>query len=87
MITVFFCLKWPLFNDALSFLFIVVDTFSRPANGAESNQQGGWFQAFSVNSYKPYFDVDTTDVLERIFDSLFPFRGNFNEKTANNPDL
>jgi hypothetical protein len=25
--------------------------------------------------------------LERIKDSLFPFRGTFTEKTANNPDL
>lgn len=65
----------------------VDDTFSRPANGTDSSEQGGWFRAFSINSYKPYFDVDTTDVLERIFDSLFPFRGNFNEKTADNPDL
>lgn len=42
---------------------------------------------FTVAAYKPYFDVDTSDVLERIKDSLIPFRGNFTEKTANNPDL
>ncbi|KAJ7973372.1 Protein YIPF [Quillaja saponaria] len=45
------------------------------------------FTAFTVAAYKPYFDIDTSDVLERIKDSLFPFRGSFNEKTASNPDL
>lgn len=38
-------------------------------------------------AYKPYFDVDTSDVLERIKDSLFPFKGSFTEKTQDNPDL
>ncbi|CAL1407322.1 unnamed protein product [Linum trigynum] len=64
------------------------DSFSKPVNGTEEPQQpGGWLRAFSVASYKPYFDVDTVDVLERIKDSLFPFNGSFNEKTTNNPDL
>ncbi|CAI0551443.1 unnamed protein product [Linum tenue] len=64
------------------------DSFSKPVNGTEELQQpGGWLRAFSVASYKPYFDVDTVDVLERIKDSLFPFNGSFNEKTTNNPDL
>ncbi|CAN1843320.1 Protein YIPF1 homolog [Linum perenne] len=66
------------------------DSFSKPinANGTdEQQQQGGWLRAFSIAAYKPYFDVDTVDVLERIKDSLFPFNGSFNEKTADNPDL
>uniref|UniRef100_A0A2P2IW84 Protein YIP n=1 Tax=Rhizophora mucronata TaxID=61149 RepID=A0A2P2IW84_RHIMU len=66
------------------------DTFSKPASGSDpenESQQSGWFRAFTVNAYKPYFDVDTSDVMERIKDSLFPFRGTFNEKTASNPDL
>ncbi|XP_034909343.1 uncharacterized protein [Populus alba] len=63
------------------------DTFSKPISGSDEPQQGGWFQTFTIAAYKPYFDVDTTDVLERIKDSLFPFRGTFTEKTANNPDL
>ena len=63
------------------------DTFSKPISGSDERQQGGWFQTFTIAAYKPYFDVDTTDVLERIKDSLFPFRGTFTEKTANNPDL
>ncbi|CAH1426991.1 unnamed protein product [Lactuca virosa] len=41
----------------------------------------------SQSQYLPYFDVDTSDVLERIKDSLLPFGGRFNEKTASNPDL
>lgn len=44
-------------------------------------------RAFTVGAYKPYFDVDTSDVMDRIRESLFPFKGSFTEKTANNPDL
>ncbi|RZB49431.1 Protein YIPF1-like [Glycine soja] len=64
-----------------------MDSFSKPVSGSDEPQQGGWFQTFTIAAYKPYFDVDTSDVLERIIDSLFPFRGSFNEKTATNPDL
>ena len=63
------------------------DSFSKPVSGSDEPQQGGWFQTFTIAAYKPYFYVDTSDVLERIIDSLFPFRGSFNEKTATNPDL
>ncbi|KAK6911533.1 Yip1 domain [Dillenia turbinata] len=63
------------------------DTFSKPINGSEEPQQSGWFRTFTLAAYKPYFDVDTSDVLERIKDSLFPFSGSFSEKTADNPDL
>ncbi|CAL0300086.1 unnamed protein product [Lupinus luteus] len=68
---------------------VLEHTFSKPASGSDEpqQQQSGWFQAFTIAAYKPYFDVDTCDVLERIKDSLFPFRGTFNEKTATNPDL
>ncbi|KAI4301803.1 hypothetical protein L6164_035047 [Bauhinia variegata] len=63
------------------------DTFSRPGSGSDEPQQSGWLHHFTVAAYKPYFDIDTADVLERIKESLFPFRGTFNEKTANSPDL
>ncbi|CAM8969095.1 unnamed protein product [Rhodiola kirilowii] len=65
------------------------DTFSKPSSGGGSDepQPTGWFRVFSVAAYRPYFDVDTTDVLERIKDSLFPFKGSFTEKTSTNPDL
>ena len=63
------------------------DTFSKPVAGSDEPQQSGWFRTFTVAAYKPYFDVDTMDVVERIKDSLFPFRGTFNEKTSSNPDL
>ncbi|OAY73682.1 hypothetical protein ACMD2_24799 [Ananas comosus] len=67
-----------------------VDTFSKPGQGSasgEDSQQNWWYRMFTVAAYKPYFDVDTADVLERIRDSLFPFKGSFNEKTSDNPDL
>ncbi|XP_078446706.1 uncharacterized protein LOC144715628 isoform X2 [Wolffia australiana] len=65
------------------------DTFSKPAPGASSDapQASGWVNKLTVGAYKPYFDVDTADVLERIKESLFPFKATFTEKTANNPDL
>lgn len=65
------------------------DTFSKPASGSDEpqQQQSGWFQVFSIAYYRPYFDVETADVMERIKDSLFPFKGSFSEKTSNNPDL
>ncbi|KAI4367854.1 hypothetical protein MLD38_016478 [Melastoma candidum] len=64
------------------------DTFSKSGSSTDVPQPtGGWFAMFNVATYRPYFDVDTTDVLERIRESLFPFSGNFNEKTASNPDL
>ncbi|XP_027367129.1 protein YIPF1 homolog [Abrus precatorius] len=66
----------------------VDETFSRSSlSASDEPQQSGWFSAFSPATYKPYFDVDTSDVLERIKDSLYPFRGTFKEKTASNPDL
>nr|CAB3477585.1 unnamed protein product [Digitaria exilis] len=55
--------------------------------GSDDTAQGGWFRMFSVAAYKPYFDVDTSDVVERIWESVFPFRGTFTEKTSDNPDL
>ncbi|GAA0187001.1 hypothetical protein LIER_34289 [Lithospermum erythrorhizon] len=63
------------------------DSFSKPVSGSDEPQQGGWFRAFTIAAYRPYFDVDTSDVLERIKDSLFPFRATFTEKTSENPDL
>ncbi|KAE9593676.1 hypothetical protein Lal_00036612 [Lupinus albus] len=63
------------------------DTFSKPVSGSEEPQQSGWLRTFTVAAYKPYFDVDTSDVVERIRYSLVPFTGTFNEKTASNPDL
>ena len=70
------------------FYLCYVDTFSKSGSGSDEPQrQSGWFQAFSLASYKPYFDVDTIDVLDRIKDSLCQFSGTFNEKTASHPDL
>lgn len=63
------------------------ETFSKPVPGSDESQPSGWLRSFTVAAYKPYFDVDTSDVLERIKDSLFPFNGSFSEKVASNPDL
>lgn len=63
------------------------DTFSKPGASSDEPQPSGWFRAFSVAAYKPYFDVDTSDVLERIKESLFPWKGSFTEMINDNPDL
>ncbi|CBI36763.3 hypothetical protein VitviT2T_021038 [Vitis vinifera] len=63
------------------------ETFSKPVPGSDESPPSGWLRSFTVAAYKPYFDVDTSDVLERIKDSLFPFNGSFSEKVASNPDL
>jgi len=68
-------------------VFLIPDTFSKPGGGNDEPQSGGWFRIFSVAAYKPYFDVDTSDVLERIKESLFPWKGSFTEMISNNPDL
>ncbi|KAM7272487.1 hypothetical protein ACFE04_027150 [Oxalis oulophora] len=68
----------------------VDDTFSKSGSRSaydETPQPSGWLRKFTIATYQPYFDVDTIDVLERIKDSLFPFRGTFTEKTSTNPDL
>ncbi|XP_057836078.1 uncharacterized protein LOC131046361 isoform X1 [Cryptomeria japonica] len=55
----------------------------------EGNAQpsNGWKGFFSITSYRPYFNVDTYDVVERIIHSLYPHRGDFVEKIAHNPDM
>ncbi|THG23414.1 hypothetical protein TEA_017514 [Camellia sinensis var. sinensis] len=63
------------------------DSFSKPVAGSGEAQSSGWFQAFTIAYYRQYFEVDTADILERIKDSIIPFRGSFSEKTANNPDF
>ncbi|KAI3520885.1 hypothetical protein L2E82_33487 [Cichorium intybus] len=63
-------------------------TFSKPMSGSSEQQQApGWLKIFTVAAYQPYFDVDTSDILDRIKDSFFPFKGTFNQKTATSPDL
>lgn len=67
------------------------DTFSKPANGGPGNNaaapSSGFMAFFSVHAYRPYFNVDTSDVVQRIVDSVFPLRGDFVEKTSHNPDM
>jgi len=59
----------------------------RPSSGP-NNQDGrkAWF--WHPRRYQGYFDVDTSDVLRRMLDSLKgPFMPNFLDKTRSNPDL
>ncbi|CAI5468501.1 unnamed protein product [Closterium sp. Yama58-4] len=67
------------------------DTFSSTAGGAGSSLPPppvGIWGVFTVAFYRPFFDVDTADVAERVRDALMPFpRSAFLEKTALNPDI
>ena len=50
-------------------------------NGQPSN---GWRGLCSIASYRPYFNVDTYVVVERIIGSLYPHKAYFIEKIAHN---
>ncbi|CAI7795751.1 unnamed protein product [Closterium sp. NIES-53] len=67
------------------------DTFSSTAGGGGSSLPPppvGIWGVFTVAFYRPFFDVDTADVVERVRDALMPFpRSSFLEKTALNPDI
>lgn len=60
-----------------------------PLTGTASTGTGvSRWNFLTVSFYKPYFDVDTMDVVERLRDSVFPFpKSHFLEMTALNPDM
>ncbi|XP_073389567.1 uncharacterized protein [Physcomitrium patens] len=67
------------------------ETFSQPGHGGQGGQgipgpNQAWQGYFNVLSYRPYFNVDTVDVTDRIKDSLKVDVG-FVEKTSQNPDM
>ncbi|KAI7741422.1 hypothetical protein M8C21_000882 [Ambrosia artemisiifolia] len=59
----------------------------KTTSGSPEQPNANWAKAFTVTAYQPYVHIDTSDILERMKESLFSFIGNFNEKTANSPDL
>ncbi|KAI5064413.1 hypothetical protein GOP47_0021083 [Adiantum capillus-veneris] len=64
------------------------DSFSKPASGfIQEGESRGWQGFFTISRFSPYFNVDTSDVLERIRDSLLPYKGDFVEKVGHNPDI
>jgi len=42
---------------------------------------------WTLGYYRPFFDVDTKQVLSRLIHSLLPLRANFFERISSNPDL
>lgn len=66
------------------------ESFSQPGEQGGQGGQGGpsqpWQGYFNILSYRPYFDVDTIDVTDRIKDSLV-VNADFIEKTSHNPDM
>jgi len=53
-------------------------------NGQPSN---GWRGLCNIASYRPYFNVGTYVVVERIIGSLYPHKADFIEKIAHNLDM
>ena len=53
-------------------------------NGKPSN---GWRGLCNIASYRPYFNVGTYVVVERIIGSLYPHKADFIEKISQNPDM
>eukprot|EP00898_Chlorokybus_atmophyticus_P007947 jgi/Chlat1/8153/Chrsp76S07607 len=51
------------------------------------NNNTGQPSFWKIARYQPYFNVDTVDVLNRIKDSLLPYKSDFLEKTEYNADL
>ena len=60
-----------------------------PDVGGEHNGQrsNGWRGLHSIASYRPYFNVDTYVVVERIIGSLYPHKEDFIETIAQNPNM
>eukprot|EP01018_Ginkgo_biloba_P034531 Gb_39698 [translate_table: standard] len=67
----------------------VDDLFAQRGAGGEGTEQpqSQWKGFFSIASYRPYFNVDTFHVGERIMGSLHPHEADFFEKIRYNPDL
>ncbi|ELP88148.1 protein YIPF2, putative [Entamoeba invadens IP1] len=57
-----------------------------PAEG-EEQQEYHWYQFYKPEFYSRWFNVETSDVLKRMFWGLIPFFGNFFKQTETNPDL
>jgi len=63
--------------------------YAQPGAGDEGTEpsQNGWKGIFSIETYRPYFNVDTYDVIDRTICTLYPHRGDFCEKVQHNPDM
>eukprot|EP00250_Pteridium_aquilinum_P003126 c13458_g1_i1 orf=117-959(-) len=59
---------------------------TRPESG-NGEGQGGLPRLFKITTYQPYFNVDTTEVLQRILLSFSLNHGEFMATTSHNPDL
>jgi hypothetical protein len=53
--------------------------------GASGSSENARF--YQLEFYKPYFDVDTTQVAKRLLYSLWPFRTAFLADIRSKPDL
>ena len=67
-----------------------VATSGSGSAGAPAAAGGGFLSStfLHVDYYRPYFDVDTQDVVDRLKAAVLPIRASaFADATANNPDL
>lgn len=59
-------------------------------DNAGENMKKAWYEKFSccnINFLKPYFDITTDELKERLFNSLIPFNPKFYDISQKNPDL
>ncbi|KAJ0987817.1 hypothetical protein J5N97_006173 [Dioscorea zingiberensis] len=55
--------------------------------GGDEQATTNWKGIFSISTYSPYFNVDTDNVVDRIFSSMNPIHGDFHRKIDSYPDL
>lgn len=65
------------------------DPYAQPGARDEGIEQSQsvWKRIFSIETYRPYFNIETYDVIDRTMFTLYPLRGDFCEKVQHNPDM
>lgn len=63
------------------------DSAGSRAEPGDSEGRGSVPRIFRIGTYQPYFNVDTTEVSQRIVQSISLIRGDFMTMTNHNPDL
>jgi len=74
-------------SEAPQFSKIPEDASSTPILQSELSPEAQNFKFYHLSYYRPYFDVDTKDVLFRIGKTLVPLGNNFFETINPTPDL
>ena len=63
------------------------DSNTKDEEKVEKKKKYKWYHFYKAEFYSKFFDVETTDVLKRLFWGLIPLFGDFFEQVGENPDL